>query len=323
MKPTAAMLALAACATLLQTGCHGPPAAARGVTAAPVPAPAAPDPAVQLSAAQVQSLRVEPVTVQEFSTELPVVGTVSLEEDPAIIQAESTLLSAQANLAVSHREWRRVQELGEANGIASRDIESARATELAAAAAARAALEALRALGVPDRQIESLERTGRFEPRSHPGSWVVLNVPESDSAHLARGQTVRVAVTALPGRWFTGVVSRVYAAVDPATHRLAARARIDDPQRQLRPGMLADVTIRYGRSVAGVAIPTTAAVRESDGTMIAWVTADRRHFVSRRLTLGREDGGRYQVLAGLAPGDLVVAEGGVFLSNLLQAAPDD
>jgi membrane fusion protein, heavy metal efflux system len=111
--------------------------------------------------------------------------------------------------------------------------------------------------------------------------------------------------------------------VDPDTHRLGIRAALADPKDELRPGMLANVAIRIAAPIESIAIPTTAAVREGDGSMIVWLTSDRHRFVQRLLTLGQLSDGYYQVLAGLQRGELAVTEGGVFLSNMLDAPPSD
>jgi len=64
-------------------------------------------------------------------------------------------------------------------------------------------------------------------------------------------------------------------------------------------------------------------VREGDGTLTVWVTLDHRHFKQRIVRTGLQQDGRVQILDGLARGELVVTEGAVFLSNLLQAPPAD
>ena len=71
------------------------------------------------------------------------------------------------------------------------------------------------------------------------------------------------------------------------------------------------------------AIPANGVVREADGTMTAWVTTDRRHFVQRVVKTGLRTDGQVQILAGLQPGELAVSDGAVFLSNMLQAPPTD
>jgi len=292
------------------------------------PAPAAASVAkasVALTGEQRQAVRIEAVDRRPFKVAFEAVGSVGFEEAPAIVQAESTLLGALATRDAARKELARVAGLGESAGIAPRELESARAADLAAAAAASAARDAVRALGVSDADVDALEHSGRFEASRHVAgaTWIVVNVPESESARVKVGEHVKVTVPAFPEETFRGQVARVYATVDPATHRLTVRAEVRDPAHKLRPGMLADVAIEYGEPTVGIAIPTTAAVREPDGRMVAWVTTDRAHFTLRPLTLGRQDDSRYQVLAGLSPGELVVTEGGVFLSNLLAAPPSD
>jgi cobalt-zinc-cadmium efflux system membrane fusion protein len=54
--------------------------------------------------------------------------------------------------------------------------------------------------------------------------------------------------------------------------------------------------------------------------MTAWVTADRRHFTRRTVTIGQERDGYRQILDGVQPGELVATEGALFLSNTLATA---
>jgi membrane fusion protein, heavy metal efflux system len=281
--------------------------------------------ALDLSAEQRSAIRIERVGTFTFVVESETVGTVSFDEDPAVIQAESTLISAAANLEMSRKELLRVRSLGEANGIAAKELEGAIAARQTAAAAVKAARDAVRALGKTDAQIDRMVTTGQFDS---PGTdahitWVVANVAETDSPRVRAGQRIWVKVPAYSDRRYIGRVSRVHSTIDPNTHRLTVRARVEDPKGELRPGMLATIVIRIADPVESLAVPTTAVVREGDGSMISWVTTDQRHFTERPLVLGLQRAGRYQVLSGLKANELAVTEGGVFLSNLLEAPPSD
>jgi len=75
--------------------------------------------------------------------------------------------------------------------------------------------------------------------------------------------------------------------------------------------------------VEATAIPVNGVVREPDGTMTAWVTADRHRFSQRIVRTGLRRDGRVQILDGLQRGELVVSDGAIFLSNILQAPPTD
>jgi cobalt-zinc-cadmium efflux system membrane fusion protein len=128
---------------------------------------------------------------------------------------------------------------------------------------------------------------------------------------------------AYPDREFRGKISKIYAAVDPDTHRATIRSEITDPKNELRPGMLANFVIRVQNPVQATAVPANGVVREADGTMTVWVTTDRHHFVQRVVKTGMRRDEQVQILAGLQPGELVVADGAVFLSNMLEAPPSD
>ena len=128
---------------------------------------------------------------------------------------------------------------------------------------------------------------------------------------------------AYPDRVFRGQISKIYAAVDPDTHRATIRSEITDPRNELRPGMLANFLIRVQKPIEATAIPANGVVREADGTMTVWVTTDHHRFVQRIIKTGLRRDGRVQVLDGLQRGELVVTDGAVFLSNMLQAPPSD
>ena len=283
-------------------------------------------PAVDLQPGQVDQLRIELVQTHSFPVAKHAVGSVSFDEDPAIVQAESALLSAAANLELSSKELERVQSLGEGNGIAQKELEQASAAQESAAAALKAARDAVRALGKSDAEIERMIAARRIQSAAAGHArrkWALANVTESDSVAVRPGQPVSLTVLAYPGRTYAGKVARIYAAVDPATHRVAVRAEIADPRDELRAGMLAEFTIDVAAPVQAVAVPANGAVRESDGSTSVWVTTDRRHFVQRRVRTGERDGGWVQVLEGVRTGEFIVSDGAVFLSNLLEAPPSD
>jgi cobalt-zinc-cadmium efflux system membrane fusion protein len=87
--------------------------------------------------------------------------------------------------------------------------------------------------------------------------------------------------------------------------------------------MLANVMIQVAPPVETLSIPSNGVVREGDGTMTAWVTADRVHFFQKDVEIGKSEDGRVQILRGLEPGQLVVTDGAVLLDNILLAPAGD
>jgi len=275
-------------------------------------------------------------------------------KSPDLIQAESNLIGAAATFDLTNKELARVQGLG---GIAEREKEQATSDQQTADGALKAARDAVLVFGKTDAEIDQMIALRKTDPalvvRSpisgkitsfngppgllvQPGNspapytvanvslkWMLANVSESEIPFFHLGQPVQVKVMAYPNRVFAGKVSKIYATVDPNTHRVTIRSEIADPNDELRSGMLANFVIRVHDPVEATAIPANGVVREADGTMTAWVTTDRHHFVQRIIKIGLRNNDRVQVLDGLQRGELVVADGAVFLSNMLQAPPSD
>ena len=147
--------------------------------------------------------------------------------------------------------------------------------------------------------------------------WMVANVIETDAPSYRLGQPVEVTVPAYPDKVFKGHVTNLGSTIDPNSRRQLVRSEIDDPDHLLRSGMYASFVTRVGDPVTSLAVPADGVTREGDGTMTVWVTNDRRHFVKRTVTTGLRQGGWVQILQGLLPGETVVTEGAVFLSNQL------
>jgi cobalt-zinc-cadmium efflux system membrane fusion protein len=80
--------------------------------------------------------------------------------------------------------------------------------------------------------------------------------------------------------------------------------------------MFASFIIVTGDPVYAVAIPADGVVREGDGSMTVWLTADRRHFTKRIVKIGLQYAGYAQILDGVRPGEQVVTKGAIFLDNL-------
>ena len=275
-------------------------------------------------------------------------------KSPDLIQAESILIGAAATFDLTNKELARVRGLP---GISQRELEQATSDQQTADGALKAARDAVRVFGKTDAEIDQMVASRKIDPalvvrspisgkvtykNAQPGffvqpgnapapysvadvalKWMLANVPESESALFHVGQPVDVKVLAYPDRVFKGKVSKIYEMVDPNTHRVTIRSEITDPNNELRPGMLANFVIRVQSPADGIAIPANGVVREPDGTMVAWVTTDRHHFVQRIIKTGLRKDDRVQVLEGLRRGELVVTDGAVFLSNMLEAPQTD
>lgn len=136
-----------------------------------------------------------------------------------------------------------------------------------------------------------------------------LEVPESDAGRLASGQRVRLRLDSRPDREYLATVRRVNPTVAPVSRqnpRRVVRAEIELDRvdvEAMRPAMRFQAKIELER-VPGVLVVPKTAIASRDGRS---VVVRRRWFGEETVTpkLGRSDGARVEVLAGLAAGDRV------------------
>ncbi len=275
-------------------------------------------------------------------------------DSPDLLQAESTLIAAAGVLELDRKNLDRLRDLYTTRAVSQHDLEQATSDEQTAEGNLRAARDAVRIFGKVDGDIDriiadrladptlvvSSPIAGRITARNaapgllvQPGSapapfavadldtmWMLANVTEDDSPLFHAGQSVKVKLDAFPGQVFDGKINFVGESVDATTRRVLVSSEIRDPQHELRSGMFANFDISLGQPMRSAAVPVDGVVREGDGTMTIWVTADRRRFTRRIVRIGQERDGYRQILDGARPGELVATEGALLLSNELAIA---
>jgi len=136
---------------------------------------------------------------------------------------------------------------------------------------------------------------------------------------LAEGRTpVEIEVDAYPQQAFTGILSKVYPTVDVDTRTVKVEVRVPNPEYRLKPGMFARGRLVLREKEDVVIVPDSALVQTGDEVHVFVVNGDvaRR----RRLVVGLAQGADYEVLEGLADGELVVVRGQHLLSDASRVA---
>jgi cobalt-zinc-cadmium efflux system membrane fusion protein len=148
--------------------------------------------------------------------------------------------------------------------------------------------------------------------------WLLANVREADAPSMGLGQAVEVHVLAFPGRVFQAKLTYVCQAMDPNTHRLPVRAEVENPDGTLKPEMFANFSITTGDPVTAPGVPEEAVVYEGQ-TARVWVAGKDKTLGLRQIRAGRTQEGIVEVLAGLQPGESVVASGSLFIDRAAES----
>ena len=278
--------------------------------------------------------------------------TLALLDSLELGEKKATFLQSRANLDVARRNYEREERLFRQQISSEKEYLEAKGEFERSQAAAQAAREALRLVGLADAEIGKVTWDGKGRPFSHfplvapfAGTviekhitvgelvapedkpytiadlstlWIVLDVYEKDLGRVSVGAKAQLAVAAYPAESFQGTVTYVSNILDETTRTAQARVEIPNPQHKLKPGMFVTATIMVPvpDATTVLAIPNNAVQRVREKP-VAFVQEGAGVFVARELKLGRDSGPSTEVLAGLSEGERVVTEGGFYLKSTL------
>ncbi len=132
-------------------------------------------------------------------------------------------------------------------------------------------------------------------------------MPETALAHVRQGQGVRAASAAYPGREFRGKVATIGTRVDPVTRSIEIRARFDNRDGDLRPGMFLAARLVATVRAWAVLIPEEALIASGDKRFVFAVIEGKA--AHTEVTIGEQVKGDVEILTGLAAGVSVVVGG--------------
>lgn len=257
------------------------------------------------------------ITAIHFEEGQPVARSdVLVELDDAVAQAE--LGQAQANLALAQSRYdrsNRLQNAGFVSAEAKEDVANALKLQQASVALAQAKLDktkitapfdgviGLRAVSVgefvsPGQHIAPLEAVSVLKAD--------FRLPEKNIADVAVGQVLELNVDAVPGQTFEGEVYAISPLVEAGGRSVLVRAKVDNAQRKLYPGMFARVQLIVSDSPALV-IPEAALAPSGQSQYVYRIVEGAAERVL--VQIGERRDGLVEITDGLSESDLVVVSG--------------
>ena len=138
-----------------------------------------------------------------------------------------------------------------------------------------------------------------------------FNVPAIQLGLLKPGQAVAARTPALD-RVFEGEITAIDSRVDPVSRSITARARLDNPDGLLRPGLLMEVVLT-GNARQALLVPEESLQSRASSHFLWKLDGDTARRVP--VKIGGRIPGRVEVTEGLEPGDKVVRDGVGMLSG--------
>jgi membrane fusion protein (multidrug efflux system) len=145
---------------------------------------------------------------------------------------------------------------------------------------------------------------------------VNVGIPETDMRLVKVGQSATVTIPAWPGRSFQGSVRVVNISADPASRTYMARVSVANPQRELKVGMVAEVSITGSQRLDMLTVPAEAIVRDPQGAPLVFqYFPDQQRVYSKRVEIGSFYGRNVQIRSGLQGQESILVAGQNMLRN--------
>lgn len=260
-------------------------------------------------------------------------------------EAQLEFLKALSQKMVAERAVERARLLLKADVIGAADLQRREAELAQAAAELEAARDELSLLGFSAEDILELERRRTirsiaritasmegtiirrsvtlgqvvqpadtaFEIADLSHLWIVADVPEQEAGRVRTGQAVTAEIAAFAGKPIEGKLSFVSALVNPETRTVFVRMNVANPDRRIKPSMLATLTI-HGHPQQELVAPEKALVREGEQEYVFVERAPGR-FLLTPVRTGQAWRGQKVIVDGLRENDTIVSEGAFHLNN--------
>ena len=245
-----------------------------------------------------------------------------------LVQLDDTLQAAQvrqaeAQAGIARTNLQRNRELVAQNFVSQSVVDQSAAgleVALAQVALSKAQLERMKILapfdgvaGIRSVNVGDYVKDGAdlVNIEDTTQVWVDFRLPERYLAQLKPGQSVEVALDAMPGRRFEARVDALDSQLDANGRSLLVRARLANPDGVLRSGMFARTRTLLAVRDNALVVPEEALVPQGGKQFLIKVVSGPQGKVSQRFEarIGVRVPGKVEILEGVAEGDLVVTAG--------------
>lgn len=135
---------------------------------------------------------------------------------------------------------------------------------------------------------------------------VQANLPETHLSRVQIGTGVKIKVAGYPDEIFSGKVSFIAEHVNPETHMVAIRVRLENPKRKLKKNMSAEIDLEP--TMVKVLVSPKSAIFEDKGQQHVFVKNAQDEFDERTITTGGETADETEICSGVKPGEYIAVD---------------
>ena len=145
-----------------------------------------------------------------------------------------------------------------------------------------------------------------FTLQDHQHLRLVVSVPETYIRYMQKDDRVSFFVKSFPNQSFAAQVNRLAGALDPQLRAQRIEMDVTNTDKQLLPGMVAEVQIPLEGLTSGFAVPTSAVLNTMQGVYVIKVADNQALWVP--VTTGNRTMDKIEVFGDLQAGDRLIQQ---------------
>lgn len=136
---------------------------------------------------------------------------------------------------------------------------------------------------------------------------VEIGAPDNLIDHIKKGEKVNLFIYGI-NKEIEGVISNIDTAADPETRTFGVKIDIENPDGDIKPGMIANVVIAMEK-ISSIMVPIDTVTDDAEGSFVFVYDEETETVSKRQVEVGEVHEDRIQIIDGLKDGELVVING--------------
>ena len=139
---------------------------------------------------------------------------------------------------------------------------------------------------------------------------VKISVPENEIGRIKKGMTATFSISALDNKSFEGIITNVGVVADQFARTYEVKMTVDNPNLEMKPGMVCDVAMNTSAEKQRVVVPYSAVTKDTEGNAFVYVVSpDNKSVKKQIIKVGNYQSLGLEVLNGLTDCQTIVVEG--------------
>ncbi|MDP4117168.1 MAG: efflux RND transporter periplasmic adaptor subunit [Bacteroidota bacterium] len=137
-----------------------------------------------------------------------------------------------------------------------------------------------------------------------------VSVSENEIASMKKGQTAKIVIAALGNTAFTGVIEEIGVLADPIAHTYKIKIGITNKNRQIKPGMICNVSIDNFKAGTRFVVPSRSVLVDEKGNNYVYaVNQSQNTAVKKYVKTGELLNNGIEIMEGLNSNEIIVVSG--------------